>query len=199
MLKKRYLFILLFFLIPASLFASSTFGFKIGASALYDKNLGGIISDIETKEKLKASDFSFGLDADIQIMIVDVDMTAYYHKGVNEKFALGGIMSVNVGPNLGPMRLSFGLGFDWSYNIQVEGKFAFGSNYTDLGKNFANSPLNLRAAVEFTINPVFIKVYGVIPTNLTFASFKIGEMFKQFDYKNIKFGIVVGIDLFNNQ
>ena len=192
-MKKAFLILLFVMIIPVSLFASSGFGFSVGAAVTIDRNIGGIISDdIKT---IKAQDFSFGIDMDMKVFIVDVDFIAFYRKGLDDKFGAGGMFSLNVGPDLGPFRISLGLAYDWAYNIQIANKFTFGSNESDLGKNFTHSPLNLRAALDINISKVLVKIYGVLPTNLTLSSFKIGEMFKDFNYKNIKVGLVVGINL----
>ena len=186
---KKILTVFLLIAVSLLCLAAKPFEFNIGASGTYN----GGYNDIVAGAKPELGDFSFGLDADVKLLFVDVDTTALYTK-VNEEHILNGVASANLSLDVFFLRISAGIGYDYVYNITTKQLIVAGKDNFD---NFFDNSFYLRGAIEFLLDTLHAGIFAIYPVEAPIGEFivTVPEIDWQKVLQGATFGLSVKINL----
>ncbi|MCR4676122.1 MAG: hypothetical protein K5634_02695 [Sphaerochaetaceae bacterium] len=189
---KKALIILCILLIPATIFASG-FGFRAGLAVKYDGNIGNISSVISGSETIQfPNDFGFGSDINVKFLFLDADLTSYFGSDSDSHTVIDGLLSLNGGVNIADLRLTAGLGVGYAYNFYSK-ELHFKSLPEGTAATFWDelkaTPINLRFGADITFDKFNVALFSSYGTNLSLNSFKILEIFKDFNWRNMQVGV----------
>ncbi len=185
-MKKKLLIvcIILSILVPATLSAAAI-GLSLGPNVQFapdfsqisgGEDIGGLFSDV--------SNYAFGADLRLKLLIAEVDLVGTFGQGANEEFKLSMLTTAGVSLDLfGVTRLGIGLGPNFSVIFGDGDPQVLDSNddpvdFDSLGDAFSKSPLALRATADFKIGKMWLGASYTLNTDYTFAN--AGEIDKLF-------------------
>jgi hypothetical protein len=187
MKKKLFIvFLILCVLVPATL-SAKIFDLSLGANMQFAPDFAEISGGGDVGELFSDfSNYSFGADLRMKILLAEVDVVTTFGKAANDDFQISALATAGVSFDLfGFTRLGVGLGPNFSVlfgdgDPQVLDYNDTPVDFDNLGDAFIKSPLALRATADFKIGKkIWLGASYTLNTNYTFE--KYDELDKLFN------------------
>lgn len=194
-MKKILIFVLLL-AIPFGLFARSDyFGINIGATAMVDANFTKVIDKLPNKmEEFFVSSIRYGVDLDIQLPLIDLDVTAYYAKNPESNtLGFGGFASVNLSlVSGGIFFFKVGAAVPYDYNLSLEKKFTFKNYEEKISDSINKTPIYAKATFQMKLEKVGFNISALLPLNVTLK----GKWLEEYTIKQALYVMPISIGIF---
>jgi len=171
-MKKRILFLVLavLMILPASIFAVDLIGFRLGPTAMLNVPFNPENIPEDFFEELSFDDFSFGVDARLNLAVFEVNVLALVDpllNGSNEM--VGALVQANVGAGVSialfdMVRLGLFAGPSLSFVVD-NGSFIPGPGFPLTEDDLFASNLFLRAAVDVMLGGISVGATYIVDTN----------------------------------
>ena len=180
---KKILILLIVSLIILPCVIAKPFEWDIGISGTYNKSFNSLVNH----EKIKVGDFSFGVDTNVKLTLIDIQGNALY-SNINDESILNGIISANLSLDIFIVRLCAGIGYDYRVNL-VNGEWEIAGK-TDF-ENFFDNPFYLRTAVEILIGNLRVGPSATYFTGMSLKDFfsNLGDV----NWKSVLEGATFGL------